>query len=319
MNIDRTQTAQGLEHSSSQLESLYATVPRWREILAAVKAGHTEFVDMLSNSGLLGEFGHRTSVVHAYDEIEVHAFILAIVSDDRWSEIQTKSFLTYASHWIDDFFDNPEQVRNPAQLHADRCDIRRALANMGRVGEVGFAMADRVTHPYAVYKALHRMLYGGLVQRSRDYGERQTLVHEYQTIATHNLDQKLAMKIRELQPQAYWTTNKTVLELLNAAEKDLDLDTSELWSMVYAPALYYQDAEEERARGELNFDEDEEPRLAEMIKMIRLGGSYLAHKSQRTSLYLRQLQFAALSIPNLPAPVISEYRILWNCGQSQIE
>lgn len=311
MNIDRSYLGQAVEHTSSHLESLYKTVPRWREILAAVKAGHLEFIDMLADASLLDEFGHSTSTVHAYDEIEVHAFILGIISDDRWSEIQTKSFLTYASHWIDDFFDNPEQVRNPAQLLADRCDVRRALANMGRVGEVGFAMADRVAHPAAVYKALHRMLYGGLVQRSRDCDERHALVDEYQTIATRNLDPELTCKIRELQPEAYWTTNKTVLELLNAAEKDLDLNTAELWSMVYAPALYYQDADEERARGELNFKEDEAPRLPEMIKMIRLGGRYIAPRYPRDSLNMRQLEFAALSIPNLPAPVADEYRMLW--------
>ena len=43
-----------------------------------------------------------------------------------------------------------------------------ALTNMGPVGQVGFAMANRVPHPEAIYKTLHRMLYGGLVQRSTD-------------------------------------------------------------------------------------------------------------------------------------------------------
>lgn len=311
MNIDRNHVGQEIETISSHLESLYQTVPRWREILAAVKAGHLEFIDLLASSGLLDAFGHSTSTVHPYDEIEVHAFILAIVSDDRWPEIQAKSFLTYASHWIDDFFDNPEQVQNPAQLLADRCEIRRALANMGRVGEVGFAMAARVPHPDGVYQALHRMLYGGLVQRSRDCDERLRLVAEYVTVATSKLEPDLAKSIRTLQPQAYWTTNKTVLELLSAAEQDLDFNSVEPWSMIYAPALYYQDADEERARGELNFDESEAPRLSEMIKMIRLGSSYIARAYRETSLYMRQLKFAALSIPNLPEPIADEYRMLW--------
>ena len=51
-----------------------------------------------------------TSTVHDYDDIEGHAFILGIVSEDRWDEVQTKSYLTYASHWIDDFLDCPERV-----------------------------------------------------------------------------------------------------------------------------------------------------------------------------------------------------------------
>ncbi len=310
MNIDRSYESQASE-DGSHLEALYATVPHWREILAAVKAGHAEFADLLANTGLLDEFGLFTSAVHAYHEIEVHAFILGIPSGDRWEEIQTKSYLTYASHWIDDFFDSPGRVRDPAQLTADRGDIRRALANMGPVGKVGFAMANRVAHPGAVYKSLQRMLYGGLVQRSVDYADRCALVTEYAGVATQFVDPGLASEIRDLQPQAYWTTNKTVLELLNAAEKEVDFNTAELWNLVYAPAIYCQDADEERARGELNFEEAEAPRLAELLKMIRLGAKYLSRMYDQDSLCMRQLKFVALSIPNLPDQVLGEYRSLW--------
>jgi hypothetical protein len=33
------------------------------------------------------------------------------------------------------------------------------------------------------------------------------------------------------------------LEISNAAERELDFTASELWNLVYAPALYYQDAD----------------------------------------------------------------------------
>jgi hypothetical protein len=154
--------------AGSRLESLYRTIPRWREIVAAVRAGEAEFQHMLARAGLR-ELGTSTSSVHPDQDMEVHAFVLGIVSEDRWDEIQTKSFLTYASHWIDDFFDSPDRVADPVQLLRDRHDIRLALANMGPVGAVGFAMSNRVPHPEAIYKTLHRMLYGGLVQRSPDY------------------------------------------------------------------------------------------------------------------------------------------------------
>ncbi len=295
--------------NSSRLEALYSTIPFWQDLLAAVRAGHTEFIGMLAKAGLLSQFGPATSTVHSYQDIEVHAFILGIVSAGRWDEVQTKSYLTYASHWIDDFFDSPAN-NNLAQLLADRRDIRRALANMGRVGTVGFAMANRVRHSEAVYKALHRMLYGGLVQRSSQRSDRQRLVDEYPAVATQFVDPALAREIRQLQPEAYWTTNKTVLELLNAAEKDLDFNTAELWSLVYAPAIYYQDLDEERERGELSFEGEECPRLDEMLKMIRLGARYLAAMYGRNSLQYQQLEFAALALPNLPEQVVSEYRLL---------
>lgn len=308
MDIDHSVTSAA--EISSHPERLYRPVPRWREILAAVKAGEAEFIDTLTTNRLLG-YGRSTSAVHPYHEIEIHAFILGIVSGDRWQEIQTKSYLAYASHWIDDFFDSPNRVGDAAQLLADRRDIEKALANMGPAGKVGFAMVNRVLHPQAIRKTLHRMLYGGLVQRSRDRAERRALVQEYQDVATRFVDQRLAREIRTLQPEAYWTTNKSVLEISNAAEKELDFNTAELWNLVYASALYYQDADEERARGELSFEEDEAPRLDEMVRMIRLGAGYLAGMYGRESPQMRQLQFVALSIPNLPDEVIGAYRSLW--------
>jgi hypothetical protein len=305
MNIDRDM---GI---STRREALYRTVPRWQELLAAVRAGEAEFVDMLDDTGLLRKYGKVTSSVHDYGDIEGHAFILGIVSGDRWDEVQTKSYLTYASHWIDDFIDCPERVIEPDELMDNRHDICDALARMGAVGQVGFAMINRVPHPEAIRKTLHRMLYGGLVQRSTDYAERYALVREYFEVATRYVDPVIVREIRTLQPEAYWASNKSVLEISNAAEKDLDFTASELWNLVYAAALYYQDAGEERARGELNFEEHEMPRLAEMVRMIRIGGGYLSRIYPPGSPQMRQLKFVARSFQNLPDPVVGEYRSLW--------
>lgn len=314
MKIERS-TIREIEDVPSPLEPLYQMIPRSRDIIAAVRAGEREFQDLLAEAGLL-ELGTSTSAVHPYHDIEVHAFVLGIVSEDRWDEIQTKSFLTYASHWLDDFFDSPDRVADAAQLSRDRHDIRRALANMGPVGVVGFAMAGRVPHPEAIYKTLHRMLYGGLVQRSHDYAERQKLVGEYRDVATRFVDPHVIERIRKLQPEAYWTTNKSVLEISNAAEQELDFSGAELWNLVYAPALYYQDADEERARGELSFEDDEAPRLSEMVAMIRLGASYLACAYAPGSPQMRQLEFVTRSFANLPPEVIREYRSLFEGHQS---
>lgn len=314
MNIEQS-TLREIEEVRSPIERLYQTIPRSRDIVAAVRAGEAEFQDFLAKAGLL-ERGASTSSVHPDDDIALHAFVLGIVSEDRWDEIQTKSFLTYASHWIDDFFDSPDKVEDPDQLLRDRRDIRRALTNMGPVGAVGFAMAGRVPHPEAIYKTLHRMLYGGLVQRSHEHAERQQLVREYLDVATRFVDPRMVEAIRKLQPEAYWTTNKSVLEISNAAERELDFNTAELWNLVYAPALYYQDAEEERARGELSFEEDDEPRLPEMVRMIRLGARELARIYAPGSPQMSQIDFVARSFANLPAEVVREYRSLLEGRQS---
>ena len=320
MNIERSKTRRGGQAGSEiseRREALYRTIPNWRALLAAVRAGEAEFVDALDGLGLLQKYGKATSTVHAYDDIEGHAFILGIVSEDRWDEVQTKSYLTYASHWIDDFFDCPELVANPAQLMDDRHDIRDALANMGLPGRVGFAMANRVPHPAGVYKALHRMLYGGLVQRSEDRAQRRALMREYAEVAARFVAPSLVREIRTLQPEAYWASNKTVLEFLNAAEKELDFTASELWNLVYAPALFYQDADEEGANGELNFDAEESPRLPEMVRMIRIAGKYLLPAYSADSPQMRQLKFLALSFQNLPNEVLREYQSMWEGGRAQ--
>jgi hypothetical protein len=311
MNIDRTDDTEISQHFL-RAQALYATVPRWHLLLTAVRAGHAEFVELLATTGLLNRFGLSMSAVHDYQDIEVHAFILGIVSAGRWEEIKTKSFLTYASHWIDDFFDGDQENGNFAQLMADRHDIARALARMGPAGAVGFAMARRARHPTAVLRALKRMLYGGLVQRCAERPLRQRLVEEYAEYATQFVAPDLAREIRRLQPEAYWTTNKTVLELLYAAETKIDFTTAELWNLVYAPAIYSQDVDEERARGELSFEDDEAPRLQELFLMIRLGAGRLAHRYRPESLELRQLRYAASALPNLPREALAEYRAFWD-------
>jgi DNA-binding MarR family transcriptional regulator len=311
MNIDRTDAAETSEHFL-RAQALYATVPRWHDLLEAVRAGHAEFAELLASTGLLNRFGLSTSAVHDYQDIEVHAFILGIVSAGRREEIKTKSFLTYASHWIDDFFDGDQEKGNFAQLVSDRHDITRALARMGPAGAVGFAMARRARHPAAVLRALKRMLYGGLVQRSTERPLRRRLVEEYAEYATQLVAPDLAREIRRLQPEAYWTTNKTVLELLYSAEAKIDFTTTELWNLVYAPAIYSQDVDEERARGELSFEDDEAPRLSELLGMIRLGARRLARRYRPKSLELRQLRYAASALPNLPCEALAEYRAFWD-------
>jgi hypothetical protein len=288
--------------------ALYQTLPAWQELLAAVRAGHRDFADDLADVGLLDRYGLVTSAVHDYEDIEVHAMILGIVSTGRWDEVRVKSYLTYGSHWIDDFFDSENESGNFTQLFEHRDDIRKAMANMGPPGAVGFLMAKRARHPDAVYKALHRMLYGGLIQRSSERARRTRLVHEYLRVATQLVDPQLVAEIAQLRPEAYWATNKTVLELLAAAEERIDFDHTELWSILYAPALYFEDAEAERSEGEISFEADETPAIDDMTAMVRLAARHLRGCYQPGDRELQQLRFLMRGLPGLPEALIDEYR-----------
>ena len=58
--------------AGARLETLYRTIPRWREIIAAVRAGEAEFQHMLAAAGLL-ELGSSTSSVHPYQDMDMRS------------------------------------------------------------------------------------------------------------------------------------------------------------------------------------------------------------------------------------------------------
>ena len=55
MNIDRNEANRHVPGNQFRREELYRTIPRWRELIAAVRAGEAEFVDTLAGTGLLRE------------------------------------------------------------------------------------------------------------------------------------------------------------------------------------------------------------------------------------------------------------------------
>src|SRR5690349_8941265 len=93
--------------SKLKSEQILVNVPGWSGLMDAVRDGHREFLEVLRASGLLARYGVSASEVHGYEEIELHAITLAIPSAGKYEEMRTKSFLTYVSHWIDDFFESP--------------------------------------------------------------------------------------------------------------------------------------------------------------------------------------------------------------------
>lgn len=294
-----------------KLEALYSQLPEWKNILAAVKDGENKFIANIQKMGL-DKFGINTSKVHNYSDIEPQAFIVGIPSKESPQEISTKSYFVYGAHWIDDFFDNPDFGAPFDQLLEDRHDIKKALINMGRVGQVGFLLAEKALHPEGAYNGLGRMLYGGLVQRSDSAKQRALLLREYQDLGVRLVDDSVAKEIRKIQPEAYWMTNKTVMEFMNAAEPVLDFTVAELWNLIYAPALYYHDIMEEKQRGESSFDKDEQPRDEEMAKMIKIGAKYLSQfPDKRLNLRMEQLRFLLSAFrKTLPDVIVSEYKLI---------
>lgn len=276
-----------------------------------VKEGENDFIADIKMRGL-DKLGVDTSGVHAYSDIEVQAFILGIPSKDNLQEIAVRSYLTYGTHWIDDFFDNPKLGVQFDTMFKDRHDIKKVLADMGTVGQVGFLLTEKVPNQEGAYKGLGRMLYGGLVQRSYSREQRTLLIREYQDLGIRFVDNRVAKEIKSIQPEAYLMTNKTVLEFINAAEPNLDFTVQELWNLIYAPALYFHDIAEEERSGESSFEGDEKPKDEEMVKMTRVGAKHLSQfPDDRLNLRIQQLQFLLSAFrKNLPDAVIFEYQTI---------
>lgn len=298
-----------LEYLPSKL--VFADINQCDNLLPFVRQGREDFAQDLAQLGLPADYEH-TSAVHAASDVETQAMILTIPSQGNPSEMTTKSYLTFGAHLIDDYFDNPKMRINPIAMFEDRRDIKKVLNAMGNIGAVGFKLAQKVLHPEAVYQGLQRMLYGGLVQNSQSEEEREMLLQEYASIGANRLNVNLAADIQKIQPSAYWATNKTVQELINAAEDEIDFNVSETWNLIYAPALYYHDIDEEKARGESSFTADEEPKLQEMINMIRIGAKYLPEFSDpKAALRLEQLKAIAESFRQvLPKEIYQEYEMI---------
>lgn len=299
------------EKMTPKLEALYSQVPGWENILVSVKEGREKFNADLQANGL-ERFGLDTSKVHDYSDIETQAFILGIPSKENPEEISTKSYLTYGAHWIDDFFDNSNLGVQDEKLFDDRRDIKKVLNNLDKVGQVGFFLTDKVPNPEGVYKGLGRILYGGLVQRSHSKEQREMLVREYQDLGIKNIDNHIAEEIKQIQPEVYWMTNKTVIELINSSESFLNFTVQELWNLIYTPALYYHDIAEEEKSGESSFDKKERPRIEEMIKMIKIGAKHLSEfPDEKLDLRMEQLRFLLTAFRKvLPDQIISEYELI---------
>ncbi len=276
--------------TESKLSKAYESVEGHLNILKGVKRGELYFFDEIRKNGL-SDHPH-ISQVHSYDDVEVQAFILGIPSKDVLEEIAIKSFLTYGAHLIDDFFDRPDLDPFPEKMDKYRGNIKTLLDNIGSIGRFGHAMAEKTDNPDGVYKGLHRMLYGGLIQLTSNEEEQRKYLEEHKQIGLEGVDVNVKLELNGVGTVPYWMTTKTVQEFILAAEPQLDLTMCELWNFAYAPALYLHDSQEEEVKGELGFLGQEKPTVPEMVEMIDIASRNIrSYENERAPLKLQQLRF----------------------------
>ena len=278
---------------SNKLNLNYDPFPDNAIILKYVREGEAIFRKELQECGLSG-YDNDSSQVHSYDDVEAQAFFQAIPSMNYPDEIAIKSFLVYGAHFMDDLFDRPDRTSYENELYYFRKDLMKLLKRIGPFGVFAHRMAQRSRNPEFVYKGIHRLLYGGLIQLSDDSNEQDKLLKEYKELGMRGVSENLKLKINEIRDITYWMTTKVVQKIFLSAEPQPNFTTCELWNLAGAPVIYLHDNKEEEEKGELNFFEKEKPRRDEMIDIINFAVDEI-FKDNNDRLYERYLQIKYLN------------------------
>jgi hypothetical protein len=258
-----------------KLRPLYEKVKGYEDILKHVNSGLRSFDYELAYRGLRDE---SRSLVHADEDVEVQSFFVCIPStgiQDFAKEMRHKAYLVKGAHFFDDHVDNPDLNFYLEGMMKNRGEIRSLLASMERVGEVADFLACTTDHSDGVYKALRRIVYGGLIQFSENQSTQEMLFEEHKDIAIKGLDRQFGKDAANIRPIAYWLTTKAILEMFFAAESAYNPTQTEAWNLVYSPAFYAMNAAEEEEHEGMKFLGNEKPKTDEMREMIDIGTSHI--------------------------------------------
>lgn len=302
-----TQQQKFVGSAANKLERLYFNIPNYIIILEGVRRGREEFENDVKK---LGFKSPRTSQTHSYRDVEVQAFALGIPADWSISEIAVKSYHTYGAHFVDDLIERPDIGLSEEFLEKNCMNFDTCLNAVGRLGVLMNAMIKKAVHPDAARKGLHRMIYGSLIQKT-PIGEKQIRhLREFKELGLFGVAPAVAKDIRKIKDIPYWMTTKTVLELDMSSDPHFDMTRTELWNLIYAPAIYYHDIAEEEIGKEINFAEN--PSINDMVQMINISTNHISnHIDERFNQRILQLKFVlAVFQKNLPQHLQKSYKNL---------
>jgi len=295
------------EEIQSKLIGLYSTVPNYVKILEGVERGETEYLKKLEEFDLLSRHSKHISKVHTYDDVRVQAFILSIPTDGDLDEMTVKSLLTFGTHFIDDFLDRPDLEPGLENLVKNRHNIEKLLGSMGNVGRFSHFLARRARHPEGVYRGLQLMAYAALSHLAETKQEQELYLEENKQFGLQEIPESLKRHLNNMRPLLYWLTKKTAQEIWIACEPRYDSAIAELWNLIYSPALYFHDADEEKKKGELNFLINKHPTIEEMVSMINIATNQIRNFDDvRAQQRLQQLSFLRKAFQRILPTEISQ-------------
>lgn len=300
----------GIETSHrDKLQRLFSKVEESNQIMRAVNKAEMQFKRDVALIGF-NDFFH-TSSVHGFNDSKIQAFIMAVPSNNE-EDMYNKAYLAFASHFIDDFFDRADLPPTPQQMKEKRNDIRSLVNSVKGLGEFVDIAAFRVKNVTGYNKGLKRLMYGGLIQLAESENEQRSYLSEYKKLGVEYVDKEVADDILKLRDIPYWMTTKTIQEFFFSVDPTENLTLAELWSIVYAPAIYLHDWKEEQEKGELKFYTQKLPELTEMKNMLKLAKNHLPnYKDNLENLRRIQLKILIESFsPVLPPEILAAYQDL---------
>ena len=220
------------------LDAMYSAVAGYRQIIDGVRSARELYEASIES---LGHQNGSTSRVHSDHDVEIQAFAMAIPSMGHPDEITSKAFITYGSHRVDDYFDNPELSGqlDMQKIINNRSSVFSMIGETGKLYKLILSMAEMAGHwPYGVLKGVYRIAYGGLIQQAGDKLTQEGYMDEYKTFSLREVDFPLGRDAEKIRPVVYWTTTKAVQEMFFACEPGHSPVLAEAWSLIYAPVSY---------------------------------------------------------------------------------
>jgi hypothetical protein len=295
---------------NNKLLSIYSTISNFQEIINAVKEAEKVFIEDVRLCGL-AKYGLHTSAVHGFEDVRVQAFIVAIPANN-YEEMIMKAYMAFGTHLLDDFFDRPDLPPSPSDMKIKRGNIKELLFTIKALDKFTLLMSEKAVVKEAFFKGIHRLMYGGLIPLAETYEEQDMYLHEYKEISKKHLDDNIKKEIDKIRNIPFWMTTKTIQELLWSPEPSINLSLTELWSIIYAPALYLHNFKEEQETGELNFHNKELPKVDEMQAMLKVGMVNIPKYKERLSVRrIEQLSFLTKAFSKLfPDEIKKDYEEL---------
>ena len=219
------------------------------------------------------------SNVHSPGDTDVHAWILALPSLHSPEEISAKTYITYFSHWIDDVLDRGIGKYYLRDFDGFMYSHRRIVSSL----KARFPNREEM-----VDLSLKRLYLGAKIfafeEQNAETDHSDLILELLSNDKDWKCKDRLCEHVRKRDKTLVSMTTKTIQELWFAIEDhDHPFGLTFLYSLLFAPALYYHDQDEEYTYGEVGpaykdrevgalSRESLNERLEEIIKMINVHG-----------------------------------------------